>query len=105
MIKSRDNYYLVILEVASMAKILQDLSIGANLQALRKKRGLTQNDVCAQMAHLGRPMLQSTYAQIQSGSRNIFVSDLIAFTRVLHADYSDFFKDLEPINKYTDEEL
>ena len=42
-----------------MAKILQDLSIGANLQALRKKRGLTQNDVCAQMAHLGRPTHKS----------------------------------------------
>lgn len=85
-----------------MAKILQDLSIGDKLRALRKKRGLTQNDVCAQMAHMGRPMLQSTYAQIESGSRNIFVSDLIALKRVLHASYDDLFRDLEPINKYTE---
>lgn len=85
-----------------MAKILQDLSIGDNLRALRKKRGLTQNDVCAQMAHMGRPMLQSTYAQIESGSRNIFVSDLIALKRVLHASYDDLFRDLEPVNKYTE---
>ncbi len=88
-----------------MAKILQDLNIGANLRALRKKRGLTQNDVCAQLAHMGRPMLQSTYAQIESGSRNIFVSDLIALKRVFHADYDDFFLGLEPISKYAEQDL
>lgn len=87
-----------------MAKLLQDLSIGANLRILRKGRKLTQNDVCAQMAQMGRPMLQSTYAQIESGSRNIFISDLIALKRVFHADYSDFFKDLEPISKYTEQD-
>lgn len=87
-----------------MAKVLQDLSIGNNLRILRKKRKLTQNDVCAQMAQVGRPMLQSTYAQIESGSRNIFVSDLIALKRVLRADYEDLFKDLEPINKYKDQD-
>lgn len=86
-----------------MAKILQDLSIGSNLQVLRKEQSLTQNDVCAKMAHLDRPMLQSTYAQIESGTRNIFVSDLIALQRVFHADYSEFFKDLDPINKYAEE--
>lgn len=85
-----------------MAKILRDLSIGDNLRTLRKKRKLTQNDVCAQMAQMGRPMLQSTYAQIESGSRNIFISDLIALKRVLRADYGDFFADLEPINKFTE---
>ena len=86
-----------------MAKILQDISIGGNLRAIRKRRKLTQNDVCAQMAQLGRPMLQSTYAQIESGSRNIFVSDLIALKRVLQVEYSEFFQGLEPVNKYTEE--
>lgn len=85
-----------------MAKILQDVSIGTNLRALRRTRGLTQSDVCAQMSRLGRPMSQSTYAQIESGARNIFVSDLIALRRVLHTDYDAFFKGLEPINKYAD---
>ncbi|MCI9273158.1 MAG: helix-turn-helix transcriptional regulator [Clostridiales bacterium] len=83
-----------------MAKLLQDISIGNNLKALRKAKGLTQNQICAQMAQLGRPMLQSTYAQIESGSRNIFISDLIALKRVFHAEYNDFFQNLEPISKY-----
>lgn len=88
-----------------MAKLLQDISIGPNLRALRTKRGLTQNDVCAQMAQWGRPMLQSTYAQIESGARNIFVSDLIALKHILRAEYDDFFQDLIPVNKYTDSEI
>lgn len=83
-----------------MAKILQDVSIGENLQAFRRARGLTQNDVCAQMSRLDRPMSQSTYAQIESGARNIFVSGLIALRRVLHTDYDEFFKGLEPLNRY-----
>ena len=83
-----------------MAKLLQDVSIGENLRALRKRQNMTQNDVCAQMALLGRPMLQSTYAQIESGSRNIFISDLLALRQIFQADFGDFFHGLTPVNKY-----
>ena len=86
-----------------MAKILQDISIGENLQRLRQKRGLTQNDVCAQLDVMGRPMLQSTYAQIETGVRNIFVSDLIAIKSILGVAYEEFFQGLKPINKYESE--
>ncbi len=83
-----------------MAKLLQDISIGDNLQRIRKARGLTQNEVCSKMAIAGRPMLQSTYAQIERGTRNIFVSDLIVLKSVLQTSYEEIFKDLTPINKY-----
>lgn len=83
-----------------MAKILQDISIGNNLQKLRKAKKLTQNDICAKLAIVGRPMLQTTYAQIETGKRNIFVSDLIALKIVLNVPYDEIFKDLIPINKY-----
>lgn len=83
-----------------MPKLLQDVSIGDNLRALRKARGLTQMDVCAQMAQYGRPMLQSTYAQIETGARNIFVSDLIALRHILCTSFDDFFQGLSPISKY-----
>ena len=83
-----------------MSKILQDINIGKNIQKLRKARGLTQKDVCAQLTILGRPMLQSTYAQIETGARNIFVSDLIVLKEVLKVSYDDFFRNLKPINKY-----
>lgn len=83
-----------------MAKILQDISIGDNLQRLRKAKKLTQNDICAQLSLKGRPMLQSTYAQIETGARNIFVSDLIALKEVLSTSYEEMFKGLTPVNKY-----
>lgn len=86
-----------------MAKLLQDISIGNNLQRLRKSKRLTQNDVCAQMASFGRPMLQSTYAQIETGARNIFISDFIVLRRVFNVPFEEFFKGLEPVNKYEQE--
>ena len=79
-----------------MAKLIQNLSIGRNLRKLRE-------DVCARMAQLGRPMLQSAYSQIETGRRNLFVSDLIALRTVLNAQYDDFFRGLVPIDRYKDE--
>ena len=86
-----------------MAKLIQNLSIGRNLRKLREARGLTQEDVCARMAQLGRPMLQSAYSQIETGRRNLFVSDQIALRTVLNAQYDDFFRGLVPIDRYKDE--
>ena len=56
-----------------MAK-MQYISIGENLKKLRKVTGMTQNDICARLDVMGRPMSQSTYAQLEMGARNIFVS-------------------------------
>lgn len=84
----------------NMAKFLQDISIGNNLKRLRNMRGLTQMEMCARMELLGRPMSQSAYAMIESGTRNIFVSDLVAMKSILNVEFNDFFVDLEPVNKY-----
>lgn len=48
-------------------------------------------------------MLQSAYSQIETGQRNLFVSDLIALRTVLNAQYDDFFRGLVPIDRYKDE--
>lgn len=86
-----------------MAKFIQDISIGGNLKRLRKMQGLTQTDVCARMELFGRPMSQSTYAMIESGTRNIFVSDVIALKRIFNVEFEELFTNLEPINKYGQE--
>ena len=83
-----------------MSKILQDLNIGANMRKIRKSKQFTQIDVCAKMAKLGRPMLQSTYAQIETGTRNIFVSDLLAFRLAMDVTFDDIFAELHPINTF-----
>ena len=68
-----------------------------------RRGSCTQEDVCARMAQLGRPMLQSAYSQIETGRRNLFVSDPIALRTVLNAQYDDFFRGLVPIDRYKDE--
>jgi len=83
-----------------VSKLIQDVSIGVNLQKLRKAKGLTQEQLCAKMGLAGRPMIQSTYAQIETGVRNIFVSDLIVIAEILGATFEDVFIGLKPINKY-----
>lgn len=87
-----------------MTKLLQDVNLGVNLKRLRNLKGLSQEAVCAQLATRGRPMLQSNYAQIESGKRNLFISDLLVLKEIFGADYSDIFRDLQPINKYDLEE-
>lgn len=83
-----------------MAKLIQDISIGENLKRLRKAKGLTQTDICARMDVMGRPMSQSTYAMIESGTRNIFISDLVAMKTIFNVEFNEFFVNLTPINKY-----
>ena len=87
-----------------MTKILQDVNLGTNLKQLRNLKGLTQDDVCAKLSIMGRPMLQSNYAQIESGKRNIFLSDLLVLKEIFEVSFDDIFKDLKPINKYDLEE-
>lgn len=83
-----------------MTKILQDVNLGVNLKRLRNSKGFTQEEVCAKLALMGRPMLQNNYAQIESGKRNIFLSDLIALKEIFNVEYDEFFRDLKPISKY-----
>ncbi|MGL5434532.1 MAG: helix-turn-helix domain-containing protein [Lachnospiraceae bacterium] len=85
-----------------MSKIIQDVSIGTNIQKLRKAKGFTQKDLCAKLDLASRPMIQSTLAQIETGSRNIFASDLIAIKRILGISFDELFEGLEPIKKSED---
>ena len=73
-----------------MTKIIQDINLGRKLQELRKAKGLTQEDICAQLAVNGRPMLQS--------------SDLIVLKRIFNVSFDEIFRDLEPVNKYDSED-
>ena len=88
-----------------MTKILQDVNLGINLKRLRKEKGFTQDEVCAKLSLLGRPMLQNNYALIEAGKRNIFLSDLIALKEIYNVSYDEFFKDLKPISKYQSDDI
>ena len=79
-----------------MEKIKQDLSIGKNIQKLRKDRHLSQKDVTIQLNLRGRIISVSGYAHIEQGRQNLYVSDLIMLKEILNVPYEAFFEGLTP---------
>lgn len=76
-----------------MQWILQDIPLGKNIQTVRMSRNMTQMQVVEKMQLIGSSISRSTYANIETGRRNIKASDLRALREVLNVDYSEFFKD------------
>ena len=66
---------------------------GRNIQTVRMSRNMTQMQVVEKMQLIGSSISRSTYANIETGRRNIKASDLRALREVLNVDYSEFFKD------------
>lgn len=56
-------------------------------------KNMTQMQVVEKMQLIGSTMSRSTYANIESGRRNIKASDLKALQKVFDVDYDEFFKD------------
>lgn len=76
-----------------MQWILQNVPIGRNIQAIRMSKNMTQMEVIEKMQLIGSTMSRSTYANIESGRRNIKASDLKALKLIFDVDYSEFFLD------------
>lgn len=76
-----------------MQWILRDIPLGRNIQTVRMSRNMTQMQVVEKMQLIGSSISRSTYANIETGRRNIKASDLRALREVLNVDYSEFFKD------------
>lgn len=76
-----------------MQWILKDIPLGRNIQTIRMKREMTQMQVVEKMQLIGSTMSRSTYANIESGRRNIKASDLKALQIIFDVDFAEFFKD------------
>ena len=76
-----------------MQWILQDIPLGRNIQTIRMAQNMTQMQVVEKMQLLGSTMSRSTYANIESGRRNIKASDLKVLQTVFNVDFAEFFKD------------
>lgn len=75
-------------------KIKQDLNIGNNIRELRKKSKLTQEQVVARLQLQGIEISRSTYSQIECGTYNIRISELVALSELFDVDYNAFFQNL-----------
>lgn len=69
----------------------QDISIGGNLQRLRKQAGLTQEQVSAKLELMGLYMTPEIYAKIEQGRYSIRVSVLMALKKIYSAESYDVF--------------
>ena len=75
-------------------KLKQDIQIGSTIRKLRKKAGLTQEQVVAKLQLRGLETSRSSYSQIECGTYNIRISELVALTEFFHVDYNSFFQDI-----------
>lgn len=77
-------------------KIKQDISIGGNLKALRKKVNLSQEEVAAKLELMGLSVSREMLSQMELGRYSIRVSVLIALKQIYRVDsFDDFFKGTE----------
>lgn len=77
-----------------MQKIRPDMDIGHNIQRLRKKAGLTQDQTVAKLQLMGLEISKSTYAKLETNRMNIRVSELVALSQIFDAQFNDFFESL-----------
>ncbi len=75
-------------------KIKQDISLDNNIRKLRKQLKLTQEQVVARLQLQGIEISRSSHSQIECGTYNIRVSELIALAKLFQVDYNTFFENL-----------
>jgi len=80
-----------------MQKLPPDLKIGENIQSLRKKSQMTQDQVVAKLNLLGIIISKSTYAKIETNRMNIKITELIALKIIFQAEYQEFFYGLQKL--------
>ena len=74
-----------------MQWFIQDVNIGKNLRSLREQHGYSFN-----LHLMGSNMSRSTYSKIETGTRNIRISDFLALKQIYGVDFSEFFVGLLP---------
>ncbi len=76
-------------------KLKQDIHIGHNIRKLRKQAHLTQEQVTAHLQLRGIEISRSSYSQIECGTYNIRISELVALAELFQVDYNAFFENIE----------
>ena len=75
-------------------KIRLTPSFGNNLRQIRKSHGYTQEEIVAKLQLKNLDISRSIYAQIECGTYNIKISELIALKEIYDISFDDFFKDI-----------
>lgn len=75
-------------------KIKINPSFGNNLRKIRLEHGYTQEQITAKLQLLNQDISRSIYSQIECGTYNIRVSELVALKTIYNISYDDFFASL-----------
>ncbi len=75
-------------------KIKADITLGHNLRRIRKERKLTQEQVTAKLQLMGFDITRSIYSQIECGTYNIKVTELLALKEIYDTDLDTIFSDI-----------
>lgn len=75
-------------------KLKQDIHIGNNIRKLRKQAHLTQEQVTAHLQLQGIDISRSSYSQIECGTYNVRISELVALAKLFQTDYNAFFENI-----------
>ena len=75
-------------------KIKINPSFGNNLRSIRKSHGYTQEEIVAKLQVKNIDISRSAYAQIECGTYNIRITELVALKEIYNISYDEFVRDL-----------
>lgn len=68
-----------------------DKAMGAQVRALRAAKGMTQEELAAQLQTAGCDITRSAVAKIEAGQRHIYAQEIKAIQQVLGVAYEQLF--------------
>ena len=77
-----------------MQKIRPDMDIGKNIQAIRYKNNMTQDQVVAKLNLMGISITKSTYARLATNRMHIKASQLDALANLIPTNINAYFSGL-----------
>ena len=67
--------------------------VGANIRALREKKGMTQEQLSAKMQLSGCDVTRSAIAKIEVGQRHLYPDELKLIRSILNTTYEDLLRE------------
>ena len=72
-------------------------AFGKNISAIRQSRGLTQEQLSAQLQVVGCDMTRSALAKVEVGQRHLYPDEIKALKTVLNVRYEELFVEMDAI--------
>lgn len=68
------------------------ISVGANIKRIRQARGIRAYDLIRELQLQGLNINKQRYYKLEHDLANIFASELVAMSKYMDVDISEFFK-------------